>query len=582
MRARYPDRDGYVERDGVKVFYEAFGVGEPTVLLLPTWSIIHSRHWKDQIPYLARHFRVVTFDGRGNGRSDRPSDAAAYSDTEFVADAIDVLDATGTDRAVIAGVSMGSGYALRLAAEHPDRVLGAVFVGPSVGLSDPIPDRITYPFDEVLPTDEGWAKYNEHYWRRDWGGFAEFFFSQVFTEPHSTKPIEDCVGWALETDADTILTAERAPYLEAPAGHRRRLRPFTLDLARQVRCPCLVIHGSGDAISHVSGGIRLAESVAGDLAVLEGSGHCPQVRDPVAVNLLMRDFVRRVAPERRRPSTRSWTRARVRPPKALYLSSPIGLGHALRDVAIAEELRRLHPGLQIDWLAQHPVTKVLEARDERVHPASAWLANESEHIEAESAEHDLHAFQAIRRMDEILIANFMVLHDVLESEPYDLVVGDESWDVDHFLHENPELKRTRFVWMTDFVGWLPMPDGGEREAFLTADYNAEMIGQVERYPRIRDRAIFVGDPDDIVPDAFGPDLPSIREWTESHYDFAGYVTGFDPAALSDTGAIRGELGYRPDEKVCIVTVGGSGVGGSLLRRVIAAYPQAKREVPALR
>ena len=71
-RARYPDESGYVERDGVRLHYEVYGTGEPTVLLLPTWSIIHSRHWKMQIPYLARHCRVVTFDGRGNGRSDRP------------------------------------------------------------------------------------------------------------------------------------------------------------------------------------------------------------------------------------------------------------------------------------------------------------------------------------------------------------------------------------------------------------------------------------------------------------------------------------------------------------------------------
>ena len=71
-RARYPDREGFVERDGVRVFYEVYGDGEPTILLLPTWSIIHSRFWKAQIPYLARRFRVITFDGRGNGRSDRP------------------------------------------------------------------------------------------------------------------------------------------------------------------------------------------------------------------------------------------------------------------------------------------------------------------------------------------------------------------------------------------------------------------------------------------------------------------------------------------------------------------------------
>ena len=134
-------------------------------------------------------------------------------------------------------------------------------------------------------------------------------------------------------------------------------------------------------------------------------------------------------------------------------------------------------------------------------------------------------------MDEILVANFMVFHDVVEDGDYDLVIGDEAWDVDYFLHENPELKRTPFAWMTDFVGWLPMPAGGEREAFLTADYNAEMIEHVERFPRLRDRSIFVGDPDDIVPDDFGPGLPAIRDWTEDHFAFSGYVTGFDPPPL---------------------------------------------------
>ena len=282
-------------------------------------------------------------------------------------------------------------------------------------------------------------------------------------------------------------------------------------------------------------------------------------------------------------SVTTWTRALDRTRKALYISSPIGLGHAQRDVAIAAELRKLHPDLQIDWLAQHPVTAVLDTHGERIHPLSAELANESAHIASESADHDLNAFQAIRRMDEILVANFMVFHDAVEGGEYDLVIGDEAWDVDHFLHENPELKRTAFAWLTDFVGWLPMPGGGEREAFLTADYNAEMIEHVERFPRIRDRAIFVGNPDDIVPDDFGPDLPRIRDWTERHYQFSGYVTGFDPSPLLEAREdLRRELGYRPDERVVIVTVGGSGVGEALLRRVIAAYPEAARRVNGLR
>jgi predicted glycosyltransferase len=137
--------------------------------------------------------------------------------------------------------------------------------------------------------------------------------------------------------------------------------------------------------------------------------------------------------------------------------------------------------------------------------------------------------------------------------------------------------------MTDFVGWLPMPDGGEREAFLTADYNAEMIEHVERFPRLRDRAIFVGNPDDIVPDDFGPGMPSIRAWTERHFAFSGYITGFDPGPLVEAREeLRRELGYQPDERVVIVTVGGSGVGESLLKRVIDAYPEAARRINGLR
>ena len=320
-------------------------------------------------------------------------------------------------------------------------------------------------------------------------------------------------------------------------------------------------------------GAAFAEQTGGELVVLEGSGHAPHVRDPVKVNLLLRDFV--VPPK---PATR-WVRGKSRRKRALYVSSPIGLGHAQRDAAIADELRKLHPDLEIDWLAQHPVTGVLEARGERIHPASAYLANESGHIESESAEHDLHCFQAIRRMDEILLANFMVFHDLVRDEHYDLWIGDEAWELDYYLHENPEQKRAAYVWLTDFVGWLPMPDGGEREAFVTADYNAEMIEHIARFPRVRDRAVFVGNPDDIVPDAFGPDLPVIRDWTRAALRLRRVRDRLRSRRLRRP---RGARAIRDDERVCIVTVGGSGVGGHLLRRVIDAFPEAKERVPDLR
>jgi pimeloyl-ACP methyl ester carboxylesterase/predicted glycosyltransferase len=569
MRALYPDQEGFIERDGVRVFYEVYGKGDPTVLLLPTWSIVHSRIWKAQIPYLARHCRVITFDGRGNGRSSRPESADAYSDREFAADTLAVMDATATRQVVLISMSRGACWALLLAAEHPERVMGTVFISPALQLSPPHPQRAMYSFYEVLDTDVGWAKYNRYCWLKDYPGFLEFFMSQIFTEPHSTKQIEDAVGWGLETTPEVLIATQDAPSTVN--------EETIMELIHRVCCPVLVIHGDEDAIQPHARGARLAELTGGTLVTIEGAGHAPECRDPVKVNLLLRDFIQPASAH-----TFIWRRARTRRKRALYISSPIGLGHAQRDVAIADELRRMRPDLEIDWLAQHPVTEVLKERGERIHPASVHLANESRHIESESAEHDLHCFQAYRRMDEILVANYMLFHDVVNAEPYDLWIGDEAWELDYFLHENPEEKRAAYVWLTDFVGWLPMPDGGAHEAFLTCDYNAEMIEQIERFPRLRDRAIFVGNPDDIVPATFGAELPAIRAWTEQHYDFAGYITGFDPADFVDQEAIRSDLGYKADEKVCIVAVGGSGVGYHLLRRVMASFPEAKRRVPELR
>jgi pimeloyl-ACP methyl ester carboxylesterase len=162
-----------------------------------------------------------------------------------------------------------------------------------------MPRRQTVAFDEVPRVWDGWYLYSAAAWRRDWARFAEFFFGQVFNEPHSTKQIEDAVDWALDTDPETIITGEDAAYLPGiePAGASERSaspEPAALGYARRVRCPSLVIHGDADAITHISGGRRLAEALGARLVVLTGSGHNPLGREPVKVNLLIREFARRV------------------------------------------------------------------------------------------------------------------------------------------------------------------------------------------------------------------------------------------------------------------------------------------------
>ncbi len=575
--ARLPDESGFIERDGVRVYWESYGAGEGAVLLLPTWSVVHSRHWKAQIPYLSRHFRVVTFDGRGNGLSDRPTSTEAYYEREFIADAVAVLDATGLPSACVAGLSMGGMRALMLAAQHPDRVSGAFPIAPSVPVPlvpDPPSWQEGFDFGAEREHYQGWEKYNRHYWRSDYRGFLEFFFSECLCEPHSTKQIDDAIAWGLDSDPEMLVRTIDAEIASTPdvAGFEQ--------LLSSIQCPVLLVHGTEDRVIPIGRSERIADLTGGGLVVLEGSGHIPIARDSVVVNRLLRTFAQRTTggPP---AGSRTWVRGSVRTKRALFISSPIGLGHAWRDVRIADELRRLRPGLEIEWLAQPPVTTVLERRGETIHPASAELASESVHIDREADGHELHVFEALRRMDEILCANFMVFADLVREEAFDVWIGDEAWEVDHFLHENPELKTAAYAWLTDFVGFLPMPEYGEREAFLTSDYNAEMLEHIQRFPAVRDRSIFIGEPADVVTDDFGPGLPQIRDWTERHYEFAGYVPSFDPRTLGDREELRRELGYG-EEPLCLVAVGGSAVGTSMLRRVIEALPAARERVPGLR
>jgi pimeloyl-ACP methyl ester carboxylesterase/predicted glycosyltransferase len=573
MRAKLPDKDGFVERDGVKLYYEIYGDGPQTMIFLPTWSIVHSRVYKAQLPYFSERFRCITFDGRGNGRSDRPEAVAAYALGEYVADVLAVMDATEAGNSIVAGVSFGGMLTAILAAHHPERVKAAILIGTAATVGPGFPYMTPQHFLTRQETFDGWNKYNREHWLTDYPDFAAHFVNHIFTEPHSTKQIEDGLGWAADTTGAVLARTVEA-----------RLIPPPFDVSeamyRKASCPVLMIHGDSDNIQPYARAQLVAELTRAELFTIPGGGHNPFGRFPAKCNALVNDFLDRrlgiAAPARQSVSPTRKAK------KALYLSSPIGLGHGRRDIAIAQELRKIHPDLQVDWLAQDPVTRLLDAHGERVHPLSARMASESRHIELESGEHDLNAFQAIRRMDEVLIANFMIFQDAVDAGGYDLVIADEAWDIDHFWHEHPELKKAKLAWLTDFVGFVPMPANGAREAFLTTDYNAEMIGHIERHPGVRDRAIFVGEPDDIVPLSFGTDLPAMRDWVPKHFDFAGYVIGEHPQAFGPRAELRTRLGYRPDERVCIVTVGGSGVGTHLIKRILQSYPMARAKLPDLR
>ena len=184
MRAREPDESGTVDRGGVRIAWERHGDGDRTLLFVPTWHLVHSRVSKFQVATFARRFPVITFDPRGNGRSDRP--ASGYRIEDFRDDALAVLDAAraGTGPVDILTASQGSNVALLIAAEHPELVARVLLVGPAVG------------HDERLDRDFVLGHYDQ---------FLKGFFRTCFYEPHSLKAIEDTVGWGRETTPEVIV-----------------------------------------------------------------------------------------------------------------------------------------------------------------------------------------------------------------------------------------------------------------------------------------------------------------------------------------------------------------------------------------
>ena len=109
-----------------------------------------------------------------------------------------------------------------------------------------------------------------------------------------------------------------------------------------------------------------------------------------------------------------------------------------------------------------------------------------------------------------------------------------------------------------------------------------MIEQIARFPRCGTAPCSSETPATWSPIGSATACPPSATGWSGTTSSPGTSSGFGPAALADRDATRAELGYRPDEKVCLVTVGGSGVGTGLLRRAVAAFPAARRLVPGLR
>jgi pimeloyl-ACP methyl ester carboxylesterase len=270
-----PIEEGRARSNGVGIAWKRYGSGDPTVLFVPTWNLVDARVSRHQVSFLEPQATVITYDPRGAGASDRPS--SGYDFVDHAADAMAVLDDTGTERAVVITASRGINSAVLLAARHPDRIQTLVAVAPFMDFDAPEGEQFWLELDRY----EGWDKYNAAYWRRDWPDFARFFMGQVFTEPDSEATIEELVGIALDASPEVLIQQEREQdWTVAPP------------LLGSVACPTLLIHGDDDRTTP----LVIAETIAmgipdARLVVLAGAGHRPDVSSPEIVNPLLGEFL---------------------------------------------------------------------------------------------------------------------------------------------------------------------------------------------------------------------------------------------------------------------------------------------------
>jgi len=285
LRLPEPEASGVADVAGVQIAWESFGQGESAVLVVPTWNFVDSRVSAPLVPDLARSFRVVTFDPRGAGRSDRPP--TGYRLEDHLADAVAVMEAAGVARASLIAGSAGTETAALLAARRPDQVERLVLIAPAIQIE---PDASEPGNDDEFWIErdsyEGWERWSAPYWRKDWPAFARWFLELAFNEPDSEALIDAVLKIALEAEPEILIQQHREQY----RGHDFLTVPAILGT---ISSPTLVLHGELDLSVPLAWANAVAAAIPGAaLALVVAGGHRPDIRSPEVINPLLVDFLR--------------------------------------------------------------------------------------------------------------------------------------------------------------------------------------------------------------------------------------------------------------------------------------------------
>jgi UDP:flavonoid glycosyltransferase YjiC (YdhE family) len=267
--------------------------------------------------------------------------------------------------------------------------------------------------------------------------------------------------------------------------------------------------------------------------------------------------------------------------KVLFISGSIGLGHVMRDLAIVSAMRARCPELEISWLAAAPADGVIREAGENLLPDAADFIDESAVAEQSMRGASLSLVRYAMSARKSWSRNVEVVARVTSRERFDLVIGDETYEISLALRKGRKLKKTcPFVMIFDFVG-LDAMSSSPLERLGVHLWNHAWSGGRRPPKPVYDLALFIGEIEDIPDKSFGVGLPNRRDWARQRCTFVGHVFPFDPARYADRAAFRGRLGYGT-EPLVICSIGGTAVGKELLDLCGAAFPIARREIPDLR
>jgi hypothetical protein len=263
----------------------------------------------------------------------------------------------------------------------------------------------------------------------------------------------------------------------------------------------------------------------------------------------------------------------------LYVSSSIGLGHASKDLAIAGELRRLEPSIEILWVAGHPASDVIRKAGENVLPEAEQWHGASEIAERSVRNGQLDLVRYVYRSLPAWAANALLFQRIVAAHQVDIAVGNEAYEVDVPLIMGVLRPAVPFVMIFDFVATDAMNKNlFDRTGAWLLNALWSLDGQV--YGGSRHSAVFIGEAGDIPDRSFGWLLPNRRRHAQRYYNIVGHAVNFRPDEFTDRAGWRRRLGYG-SEPLVVCSAGGTSIGRELLELCGAAFPALRESLPGL-